>query len=236
MDNPKAIMGAAAGVGVGLILWAILSFAMGMELAILALLVGLAAGGGMRLMSRTKKGVEIGVIAALITFVALFVGKGVSSYLVTQRQLLAVNATKFEFTDDQMMIQEAKPIMSALVRRGVKLAWRNGKNATNATSIEDYPLEIANQAKDAWNKRSDKEKLKKDAADQEHRVQFGAVNSQREGAFWKSFGLLDLIWFGGALAGAFFLGAGSLKASDDEDEDGFIDDGTGVIRAHDADD
>lgn len=235
MNNPKAMMGAAAGAAVGALLWVIISFATGMELGILALLVGLAAGGGMRLMSKTKKGVEIGVLAALFTLVAIFVGKFVSTAAVTERLKMAVNAQTFTFTDDQMMIAEAKPLLSGLVRQGVKLNWRNGKNATNAESINDYPVELADMAKAAWDKIGDKEGRKKAAAEQEHRVQFGAVKSQREGAFAKSFSLLDILWFGGAMAAAFFIGAGSLKSEDEEgDEEGGIYSDGDVIRASDA--
>jgi hypothetical protein len=235
MDNPKAMIGAACGAAVGALLWVVIAFATGTELAILAVVVGLAAGGGMRLMSKTKKGVEIGVIAALITLLAVFVGKWGSAAAVTERMKRAVKP--IVFTDDQMMMREAKPILSAAVRRGVKLTWRNGKNATNAESINDYPVEIAQQATAEWEKRGDKDTLKKTAAVEEQRVQFGAVESQRTGAFGKSFSLLDVLWFGGALAGAFFLGAGSLKTEGEEGEEGegFVSDGD-VIRASDADD
>lgn len=234
MDNPKAIMGAAGGAAIGAVSWALVSLATGMELAIFALIVGLATGGGMRLMSITKKSVEIGVIAALIAFVAVFVGKWASTFFVTQRQLMAVK--EVTFSDDQMMVKEAKPLLSALVRKGVKLTWRNGKNAVTAESINDYPVQIADQAKAEWDKRGDKEARKVEAGKEEHRVQFGSVRAQRAGAFGKSFGLLDVLWIGGALAGAFFLGGASLKSEKDEDEEGgFVDDGE-VIRAADADD
>lgn len=237
MDNPNAITGAAVGAAVGALLWAIISFATGLELGILALLVGLAAGGGMRLMSKEKKGVEIGVIAAVITFVAIFVGKFASTMAVTARLKAAATSGEIVFTDDQMMMKEAKPLLSAFVRKGVKLTWRNGKNATNAESIEDYPVEIADQAKATWEKYSDKESRKGEAAKQEKLVREGSVNSQREGAFGKSFGAADLLWFGGALAGAFFLGAGSLKSDEEDgDKEGAFSSHGDVIRAADADD
>lgn len=233
MDLPKALIGGGIGAAAGFAVWALLGFAIGMDLGILAIALGAAVGFGIRFMTKGDQDIGYGVIAVLITVAAVVLSKYIVAELVTQRGIMAAGSQKVSYTDDDMIAREAKVLASQQVRTGKALKWPAGKTLSTAKASADYPPEIVQQATAAWNASNDKETKRKDAETQEMSVKTGMVRSKRENAFSESFSLLNLLWVLLGLGGAFGLGMGS-KPKDEEDEFGMIDDGSGLIRAKDA--
>ncbi len=235
MDLPKALLGGGIGALAGFVVWAVLGFAIGNDLGILVIAVGAAVGFGIRYFTKGEQDVGYGVIAVLITIAAIVVGKYIIAELVTQRAVMAAGSQSVNFTDDDMIAREANVLASQKVRTGKPMNWPSGKSLTTAKASADYPPDILQQATADWNAKTDKDLKRREAEEQEKNVKTGIARAKRQTAFSDGFSLLNLLWILLALGGAFALGFG-LKPKDGEvEEGGYSDDGSGLIRAHDAD-
>lgn len=235
MDYGKGIGGAFIGALVGAVIWWILSFALGAELGFFAIPVGAAVGGGTRLLARPQKGLDFGAIAVVVTLLAALVGKYIAVQVALNRQLGIATAEKVVLTEDNMLTLQAKTIAGERARFGKKMAWPAGKNAFDAKTLSDFPADVAQEATAKWNAKSatEKERAKTYAEDQEMRVKAGQVTVRQQSGRG-TFTALDFLWILLALPAAFFLGAGSLKSGDGDDDDEPFDAGGGLLKASDA--
>jgi hypothetical protein len=223
MDNVKAIGGGLGAAAACLVVWSAIAFLGGVELGIFAIIVGVAVGVAIRQLAKPQHGVDLGVLAVLIALATILVGKFAATTLVTESQKYKVLGTKIAYTENDLLVQYAIPFAKQRIRMGTPIAWRNGKSLSTATTLDDFPDDIVKEVREKWDRILDKEGELKLAADQERHVRYGAVNALRKGAFGASFTLLNILWIVIALPAAFFLGAGSLSAEDE--------DGRGLARA-----
>jgi hypothetical protein len=234
MDLPKALIGGGIGALAGLVVWAVIGFAVGNDLGILAIALGAAVGFGIRIFTKGDQDLGYGVVAVLITIGAVVICKYIVAELVTQRGVMSAGSQAVTFTDDDMIAREANVLASQKVRTGKPMNWPSGKSLSTAKAPADYPPDILQQATADWNSKTDKDARRKEAETAEMSVKTGMVRAQRQNAISESFSLLNLLWILLALGAAFALGFGSKPKEDDEDDFGMIDDGSGLIRAKDA--
>jgi hypothetical protein len=234
MDLPKALIGAGAGAAAALVLWAGIAYALGMDLAFFAILVGIVCGAGVWVATKGRQDPGHGLVAAVVTVVAIILGFFITTMLVTERlkAKATAEAKQVVFTDDHMLVEEAKKIASTRVRLGQKIAWPAGMTLMDVKTISDFPADIAQQATANWNAQTNKEGIKAEAKNYLEQVKFGSVKSQRETAFGDSFGMMGILMILLGAGAAFGAGFGTKKG--DGEDDAFSDDGTGVIRASDA--
>ena len=191
MDLPKAFIGGGIGALAGLVVWAILGFAIGNDLGILVIAVGAAVGFGIRFLTKGEQDVGYGVIAVLITIAAVVLGKYVIAELVTQRGVMAAASQAVSFSDDDMIAREANVLASQRVRAGTPMNWPSGKSLSTAKLPADYPPDIAQAATAAWNSITDKESKRKEMETQEKNVKTGMVHAETAERLFREFQLVE---------------------------------------------
>ena len=94
-DLAKAVVGGLAGAIVGGVIWGLIVGATGTELGIVAIGVGVLAGFGVVLMSRSKRGAPLQVIAAVCAVAGILFGKYFAFVQIVNDELGAGTASLF---------------------------------------------------------------------------------------------------------------------------------------------
>jgi len=212
--NRAIIFGAIAGVA-GAALWAAIAYFANVEIGWLAWGIGGAvgfacaqgAGYGSRL---------IGTTAALITVVALLLGKVATVELLVNQEFgdpqALLEQTIAELNDETLTSWLADDVVAGYEERGEKVDWPPGVNPRIASTQVEYPAEIWKIAAQQWDAFSqDQKQAYHDAVERAIRENFTdnfdeARGLIREEGFFNSFSGVDLLFFGLAIYTAFSVG------------------------------
>jgi len=194
MNLGGIIAGAIAGI-IGAVVWAAIAFYGDLEIGWIAWGIGAAIGFAMSAVSKSG-GPGAAAFAVLITVASLVGGK----YLAVQMAVSKVGeelGLPTDVSDEQLIEQLAYTIAEAKTLAGEKLAWRNNSNFQNIQSIEDFPLDVLQEATKNFNAMTAEEILvKKDDLRKEIKKAIGLFKKDLANkVFMASFGILDIVFF-----------------------------------------
>ncbi len=202
------IAGVVAGTA-GAFAWAIIAAVTGFEIGWLAWGIGAAVGAAVAWGSKGSP--SFGVIAAVISILAILGGKYISLEMVLAKEMEKADQKIGQLVESEeyLICWLTVPIVREYEQENKPISWPNGVDPKNAFKKEDYPPEIWNRAEQAWNNMNEDEKA-------EHKtVVEWQVNSnmkalvtevKKEGLI-KSFRVIDAIFFILAIATAYKIAA-----------------------------
>ena len=201
----KGLAGALAGGLVGAAAWAAIGYFSNYEIGLIAVLVGVLAGTGMKIGAGGDTGPATGGVAVAVALGAILLGKfGVVHFIVAKTAVVP-----------QVTIEVLKGFMydvhaHAHLDNGEKLNWPAGKDIETAKSRADYPPEIVAEVDTEWDSvpaaEHDAEIRTKQA---EVNQRFSAMKwSVEQKAFLHSFGIFDALWAFLAVRAAYGIGSG----------------------------
>lgn len=191
------ITGFVAGIA-GAGIWAIIAALTGSEIGWVAWGIGAVVGVAVAWGSKGSSAAG-GVIAAIITIVAIVGGKFATVEIVLGKDVKDINQTTAQIIqdDDYMISWIVADIIGDMTQEGMKIDWPEGVDPENITSKADYPTSIWATAEESWNAGSDKKKAdyRKVIEKQiEANVQL-YTSETRKASFLGSFGVIDIIFF-----------------------------------------
>ncbi len=191
------ITGFAAGIA-GAGIWAIIVVLTGFEIGWIAWGIGGVVGAAVAWGSKGSFAAG-GVIAVIITIVAIVGGKLATVEIVLGKDVKDINQTTAQIIqdDDYMISWIVTDIIYNMTQEGKKIDWPEGVDPENITSKADYPTEIWATAEESWNAGTDKKKAdyRKVIEKQiEANVQLYTTETRKAG-FLGSFGAIDIFFF-----------------------------------------
>lgn len=208
------IKGVAAAVIAGIAgaaVWAAVSHYTGYEVGFIAWGVGLVVGIAMMAGAGNSAGAQTGVLAAIIAVAAVLGGKYATVHLDLQEFTSEMEASGFEISEHDLLVQHADEVVAEWEAEGRRLAWPEGMTVDEAWEVEDYPPDVWAEAEQRWEALGPQAQQAALAQyEQETREAFASfAETARDEVFLESFSLFDLLWFGLAVLTAFKVGSAS---------------------------
>lgn len=204
------IAGIVAGVA-GAIAWAIIAVVTGFEIGWLAWGIGAAVGAAVAWGSEGSP--SLGVIAVVITVLAIVGGKYLAVEMVLAKEIKAAEQETDQLIENEEYLISvlAESIVYAYEQQNKDIAWPEGVDPEGAFKKEEYPPEIWALAELAWDDMNEYDKAEFKSAVEEQvgsNLEIAAADVRKEG-FIESFGVIDVIFFVLAVATAYKIGAGA---------------------------
>lgn len=213
MNARGIIAGLVAGL-LGAAAWAALAYYTGVEIGYLAWGIGVLVGLAVAAVGQSP-GVAAGGLAVLLTVCSLVVGKYATVELVLRKHLAEAmdsadaDLRPEEFEEPALIGRIANQIAEQREANGETIQWPDVSDEDEDAGPEEYfPTNIWRDATRQWNAKSDPEKQQaREQAASETRAmveQFQNVffAEARKQGFLASFGPMDLLFFGLAVASA----------------------------------
>ena len=206
------IAGIIAGIA-GAFVWAIITAVTGFEIGWLAWGIGAAVGTAVTWGSKGSK--SSGVIAVVISILAILAGKYITMEMVLAKEMKVANQEigLLIESEEYLISWLADSIVSEYEQQNKHVSWPMGVDSEQASKKEDYPPEIWGLAELSWNNMNEDEKAEfKNAVKQQVNSNMKALETwaKKEG-FIESFGAIDVIFFILAIATAYKIGAKTDK-------------------------
>jgi phosphate/sulfate permease len=209
------IIGVIAGV-IGAAVWAALAYFTGYEIGWLAWGIGAVVGAAMA--TNENRNTMTGVIAAVITIVAITGGK----FLAVEASISHEKGIIIEELESDINIENSEYVISWIADEIVEEKLENGETvdfpagveAGFASAKEDYPSHIWVLAEEEWDSMTDDEqnKYREDIRQASYANINEVGNYYRQEGFKASFGFMDAIFFALAIGTAFKIGSGAGPA------------------------
>jgi len=211
-----SLVGLLAGLA-GAAIWAAAVHFTGWEMSYLAWAIGLAVGLTVHRGAASLGPAKRGLLALVITLVAILGGKLVTSVLLAERaaadEVLAVEPDLLSVENPERVISYlADEVVLRRLEGGETVAWPEGVDALFAAKETDYPPEVWAEAVRLWegkNLEARQRYIEEIRASSSH-----LVREQSEHSAWETFrasvGPMDLLFFALAVITAFKAGAGKI--------------------------
>lgn len=221
MNIGRGIIGGVLGGLIGAVIWAAISYFTGYEIGWIAWGLGGLVGLGCVLAAKST-GKLLGAAAVVITLLSILAGKyaavhfGIRSEIGSEQEVLQ-NALAEIQLDEVVVSYLADEIIQQRQANGENIQWPSGVNPQEASQKSDYPPDVWSQASSRWEGFSpqEKEQYRDQLAERIQtnvRAFFSEVSTS---GFLSSFGPLDVLFFGLAVATAFKIAArGSAKPAE----------------------
>ena len=213
MNIGRGIFGGALGGLVGAVIWAGISSVTGYEIGWIAWGVGGLVGLGCVWASKGQ-GNLLGSVAVVITILSILAGKYFAVEFSIRNEIGSeqgvLQSALAEIRDDEVTISYlADQIIEERQAMGDVIQWPAGVNPDEATRQSDYPPAIWSRALSTWEAMSpeEREEYRGQLAEQ---IQAGVqafFSDVSASGFLNSFGPMDLLFFGLAVATAFKIAA-----------------------------
>ena len=226
----NGIIGGAIGGAIGAALWAGITYGTGYEIGWIAWGIGALVGVG-HAAGFKEGGTVAGASAVVIAVAALLGGKYASIELMLSQELgdwAAIGQEALADDDEAVVAYIADQIIVDRLDSGEPVDWPNDAGFDEFIDTEDYPADVWQQATAVWESMSP-------SGQQEFRqlaVQSveSSLNEFRDmiaaEGFIHSFGILDVVFFGLAIAAAYKIASeGSADNSEQMVPDQPIPDG-----------
>jgi hypothetical protein len=209
MNMGRGIIGGVLGGFVGAVIWAGISCFTGYEIGWIAWGVGGLVGLGCAWGSQGS-GRALGVAAVVITLLSIVAGKyaavefGIRKEIGSQDEVL--QSALADLQKDEMVISFlADEAAAQRQAQGETIQWPDGVNPEEARLQSDYPPAIWAEAASKWEGMSTQEHEQyRDQLEEHVRTSIQAFFSNISSyGFLHSFGVMDLLFFGLAVATAF---------------------------------
>ncbi|MFT5052582.1 MAG: hypothetical protein ACI8QZ_004018 [Chlamydiales bacterium] len=199
------LVGLIAGA-IGTAAWAAIVHFTGYEIGYLAWGIGFIVGLGVAMGSKGEGDLITGALAVVISVLSIVAGKYAAAYIQVEQ---AFSAEAMEVRDEFLISYKADDVVEEPILAGETVSWPEGVSAETAAEELDYSADIWIAADGRWNAMTvaDQELFRADtlALRQAH---FDSFRPQaRTDIFTESFAMIDLVFFGLAIATAFKLAA-----------------------------
>jgi len=209
MNIGRGIIGGALGGLVGALIWAGVSYFAGYEIGWIAWGVGGLVGLGC-VWAGKGSGNLLGTAAVVIAVLSIIAGKYVTVEFSIRNEIGSeqgvLQSALANIQDDEVTISYlADEVIQEREAQGGNIQWPSGVNPDEATRQSDYPPAIWSGALSRWQVMSPGEREEyRDQLAQQIRVGVQAYFSDVSSVgFMNSFGAMDLLFFGLAVATAF---------------------------------
>jgi hypothetical protein len=205
------VAGILCGVA-GAVLWGVIAAFTGYEIGWIAWGIGALVGAGIAW--GMDGGTVPGVLAVVISILAILGGKFVALEMVVGKELKNANSglsSLIETNEEYVISWLADEIVIKMEEQGVTVQWPGGEAPETPQAEADYPRDVWAKAKWAWEGMSDEEKqeFKKVVHEQALKNVNEMAASYREEGFLASFGAIDVIFFLLAIVTAYKIGSKS---------------------------
>ncbi|NUQ52073.1 MAG: hypothetical protein HUU19_05170 [Phycisphaerales bacterium] len=215
------IIGGIVGGAIGAGAWGLIAYLTGYEIGWVAVGVGFVTGLGVAIGSKGRGGVMGGILAAIISLVAVAGGKffavEVAAQKYTKSSEFKNELASIEITDDMMVMYVADLVVADKTSRNETISWPTGVTADTAEEEKDYPPELWKDAKARWVALDDatKEQYRMDVRRSIEQAATAMVNTLGAAeVFVQSFSFFDLLWAFLAVGAAFKVGSGAASSDD----------------------
>ncbi len=204
-----AVIGGLVAGAIGAAVWAVIARFTGFEIGWIAWGIGVFVGLGVALGNRGEGSTAAGVLAAAVAIMAVVVGKYLTvRMLVPEKAALVANAVAALDDPELLVSYLADDVVSELEAQGTPVVWPAGVDPHQAAHKVEYPPEVWTAAQSRWDGMSpeDREAYRRD---RRARIELAAAafhETIARSGFLHAFGLMDLIFFGLAVATAFKIG------------------------------
>lgn len=206
------VVGSVIGGIIGATIWALVAYFAHLEIAWIAIGIGVLCGLGMALGVKGEGNFMTGAVAAVIAFLSICAGKYITVEMILQKQMKDERvAEKVKVTDEDAQMYMANQLVGEAKTSGTKLAWPGGKEPEEgADKPTDFPPSIWKDVQARWKAMDDSAKTQYVAAVQRQADQMmsALVDTVRQKGFLASFDFLDILFVLVAVIGAFKGGAG----------------------------
>ncbi|MCK4998793.1 MAG: hypothetical protein KAS23_04630 [Anaerohalosphaera sp.] len=206
--------GIAAGIIAGIagaVVWAIVAYYSGYEIGWLAWGIGAAVGAAVAW--GTDGGTANGVIAVAISIIAIVAGKFITVEIMIDKEVKVIREAVLQGFEEEenLIVWLADRIIAARQESGLIVRWPAGVDPEEAYSIDQYPKDVAEEAKTLWESKTDQEKQQlKELAFEEFEYKLNnEVSSVKSEVFADSFGLFDLLFFFLAIGTSYRIASGT---------------------------
>ena len=213
MNIGRGILGGALGGLVGALIWAGVSSFAGFEIGWIAWGVGGLVGLGCVWGSKGQGNV-LGSVAVVITIISILAGKYFAVEFCIRDEIGSeqgvLQSALAGIQDDEVAISYlADEIIQERLANGDDVQWPAGVNPEEATRQSDYPPVIWSRALSKWEGMSPQEREQyRDQLTEQIRVGVQTYFSDASAfGFLNSFGPMDMLFFGLAVATAFKIAA-----------------------------
>jgi hypothetical protein len=203
------VIGGVIGGAIGAAIWVAVVYFTNYEIGWIAWGVGITTGLGVAAACKDG-GMVTGVLAAIIALVALLAGKYIVVQLFVDEGFGDVASEYAQnITEVNLIAAIADDVAIEYEEAGRELEWPPGSSWETAEYERDYPADLWADAKGRWEYMLPSEQDEYRTAHIEYvegNVEQFRDTVVKEG-FKESFGVLDIVFFGLAIASAFKLGA-----------------------------
>jgi hypothetical protein len=210
----RALVGACVGGLIGTVAWALVAYLLNLELGLLAWGVGVLAGMGCAFAARDQLDMSTGVAAAGVAVLAIAGGKYVALHFVLEREIAKAGVESANISDELATSYIADDLVGEYEASGQKLDWPRNADRENPTTRADYPAEVWGEAEEAYAalSASEKSQFKQDIQVQAQANLALFRDEVMQAGFRESFGGMDILFLGLAIASAYKLGSGAASA------------------------
>jgi len=215
------IIGGIVGGAIGAGAWGLIAYLTGYEIGWIAIGVGFVTGVGVAVGTKGRGGAMGGILAAVISLVAVAGGKFFAVEMITQKYTSSNEfkneIASMELTEENMISYVADLIVADKTSRHETISWPAGMIAEAATEEKDYPPELWKDAKARWVAldNATKEQYRMDVRRNMEEAATVLVNTLGAAdIFIESFSLFDVLWAFLAVGAAFRAGYGAASSDD----------------------
>lgn len=202
------VAGIIAGIA-GAAVWAIVAAVTGFEIGWIAWGIGAGVGAGVAWGSEGSP--AMGVLAVVISVLAIVAGKFITVEMVLSREMGGAKAEIAQMleSEEYLISWMADIVIADIQESGGTVSWPAGVDPEEASTKAEYPKEIWARAEQSWSALTleEKEEFKVDVQEQiEESMNMYAADVRNDG-FLASFGVMDALFFLLAIGTAYKIGS-----------------------------
>jgi hypothetical protein len=221
MSLVKSIIAGLIGGAIGAAVWFGIAYGANREFAWIAWGVGALVGVFVRVGAGNDAGAASGLIAVVLSLASIAAGKYATVHMIVGKEAARVEAQiaaelAKPMTDDDAVMEIGDQLLTKAEQDGKTLKWPKGKDAeSDRESINDFPSDIAKDAKARWKGMSDTEKqtykddTMKNRAAMVKAAMAGARSAAEHEGFVGMFDGFDILFAVLAMVSAFKIGSDS---------------------------
>jgi hypothetical protein len=214
MYRPGAVAGGVIAGAIGAAVWAGIAYFTGYEVGWVAWAVGGLVGFGVVLGNSGERSQQAGVLAVVVTVLALLAAKYTTVQLILSNDSEIMSALVSGLEDDELVISYlADDVVVEFMSEDKPVNWPVGVDPSQASTEVEYPTDVWAVAQSQWDEWSvaEREEYRSDLEEMvSANIAVAMEDIRSEMAqigFMGSFGLLDIIFFGLAVVTAYKVAA-----------------------------
>lgn len=206
------LIGSVIGGIIGAAIWAAVAYYAHVEMAWIAIGVGVLAGVGMALGVKDEGSYLSGGLAAVVALLAICAGKYITVEMILSNVVKESNiAEQMKVTESDAQLYMANQLIEEAQAEGKTLKWPGGKEPEEGIQSEkDVPVAIWKDVQARWKSMDDAGHTQyvDSVQTQYDQAMNKTMDAAREEGFMASFDVIDAVFILIAVVGAFKGGAG----------------------------